>query len=405
MPVLQLSQGFVKTCASPPNTGKVDYHDSSCKGLMLEVRGGGGKTWYLRYKDTRGKQRQLRLADARDISLAQARALADKTRAEIAMGNDPVAKKAEIKATPTFEKFARESYIPFVKAYKRSWDSDESLIRNHLLPKLGKKHLDEITKLDIIAIHHGRKAAGAAAGSANRLLILMRYMFNLAIRWEVPGITKNPSAGVALLEENNKREQFISVEEAQRLYAAVETSDNTQLKYIVPMLILTGARKREALDGKWEDFDLSRRMWRIPTCKTGKPRHVPLSEGVLKLLAMVPRFPDCSWVFPNPKTLKPFVSIFYSWNTARKQAGLKDVRMHDLRHSFASFLVNNGRSLYEVQKLLGHTQVKTTQRYAHLKTETLLEAVDTVSLAITPMPFAMTVNSLGAPQNSEIKAG
>lgn len=394
MPLHHLTQQIVKAATCLPDSKKLDLFDTGCKGLMLEVRKSGGKTFYLRYRSSRGKTVQLKLADAQDISLAQARALADKTRAEIAMGNDPVAKKAEVKATPTFEKFARESYIPFVKAYKRSWDSDESLIRNHLLPKLGKKHLDEITKLDIIAIHHGRKAAGAAAGSANRLLILMRYMFNLAIRWEVPGITKNPTSGVALLEENNKRERFLSVEEAQRLYAAVETSDNVQLKYIVPMLILTGARKREVLDAKWEDFDLAQRRWRIPTCKTGKPRHVPLSEGVLKLLAMVPQFPGCPYVFPNPKTLRPYVSIFYSWDTARKQARLKDVRMHDLRHSFASFLVNNGRSLYEVQKLLGHTQVKTTQRYAHLKTETLIEAVDTVSLAITPMPFVTAVSRM-----------
>lgn len=89
----------------------------------------------------------------------------------------------------------------------------------------------------------------------------------------------------------------------------------------------------------------------------------------------------CEWVFANPKTLKPFTSFYYSWDTARSQAGLADVRVHDLRHSFASFLVNNGRSLYEVQRILGHTQIKTTQRYAHLDQESLLSAVNTVSAA------------------------
>lgn len=148
------------------------------------------------------------------------------------------------------------------------------------------------------------------------------------------------------------------------------------LQYIVPMLILTGARKREVLDSKWQDFDLTRRQWRIPVTKTGRPRHVPLSNGVLQLLAAVPHDDGCPWVFPNPKTRKPYVSFFFSWNTARKLAGLADVRIHDLRHSFASFLVNAGRSLYEVQKILGHTQVKTTQRYAHLSQDTLIDAAN-----------------------------
>ena len=147
------------------------------------------------------------------------------------------------------------------------------------------------------------------------------------------------------------------------------------------MLILTGARKREVLDARWEDFDLERRQWRIPTTKSGRPRHVPLSDGVLQLLTSLPHR-EKGWIFANPKTGKPFVSVFISWNTARKLAGLADVRMHDLRHSFASFLVNAGRTLYEVQKILGHTQVKTTQRYAHLSQDTLVDAANAANLAV-----------------------
>ena len=109
---------------------------------------------------------------------------------------------------------------------------------------------------------------------------------------------------------------------------------------------------------------------------------MPLSDGALRLLNNTPRIPDCPWVFPNPDTKRPYVSVFYSWDTARKKAGLADVRMHDLRHSFASLLVNSGRTLYEVQHLLGHTQVKTTQRYAHLSQDTLLAASNAASSAL-----------------------
>ena len=109
------------------------------------------------------------------------------------------------------------------------------------------------------------------------------------------------------------------------------------------------AAVREVLDAKWADFDLPRRAWRIPISKSGKARHV---------------------------------SVFCAWHTARKSVGLSDVRMHDLRHSFASLLINSGRTLYEVQHILGHTQVKTTQRYAHLSQDTLLAAANAATVAV-----------------------
>ncbi|QDX82073.1 integrase [Denitratisoma sp. DHT3] len=378
MAQLRLTPSIVNGMVCPPGKKKLDLFDVQAKGLVLEVRKSGGKTYYLRYQDCRSKTRQMRLADARDITLSQARTLADKARNRIALGDDPAEQKTRLRQTPTLGDFFYERYLPFAKSYKKTWGCDESLFRNHVALRLGRRHLDEITKTDIAALHHGRRAVGAAKGSANRLLVMLRYVFNLALRWETPGIAVNPTAGVALFEDPPMKERFLTPEEARRLCAAVEGSPNPMLRFIVPMLILTGARRREVLDLRWEDLDLERRQWRIPLTKAGKPRHVPLSSGVLQVLAAVPRLEDCPWVFPSPKTGRPFVSVFYSWDSARRKAGLADVRIHDLRHSFASFLVNAGRSLYEVQKILGHTQVRTTQRYAHLAQETLLDACDAV---------------------------
>jgi len=166
---------------------------------------------------------------------------------------------------------------------------------------------------------------------------------------------------------------------------AVSDSRNPMLKHIVAMLILTGARKREVLDAKWEDFDTERKSWRIPMSKSGKARRVPLNQGALNILLSLLNTRKSDYVFCNPDTGKPYVSFFHSWDTAREQAGLKDVRVHDLRHSFASLLVNQGRTLYEVQKILGHTQVKTTQRYAHLSHDTLLDATNSVNTALGGM--------------------
>ncbi|NDD13891.1 MAG: site-specific integrase, partial [Betaproteobacteria bacterium] len=361
MPKLLLTPSNVDSTQCPNNAKKIDLFDTKTRGLLLEIRASGGRTYYLRYRDSRGITRQLRLANEKDVSLSQARTLADKARNRIAMGEDPGANKATLRLVPTFAQFIEDQYLPHVRSYKKSWETDVSLLKNHLLPRFGTRHMDQISRQDIVKMHADRRASGAAPGSANRLLIMMRYIFNLALRWEVPGIKGNPTKNVPLMAEHNKKERYLSEEEARRLYE-------------------TGARKREVLDAKWEDFDFDRRLWRIPTTKLGKPRHVPLSDGVMNLLSAMERKGD--WVFANPKTNKPFVSIFCAWNTARAKAGLSDVRVHDLRHSFASLLINSGRSLYEVQKLLGHTQVKTTQRYAHLAPETLLAASNAATLAV-----------------------
>jgi integrase len=392
MASLLLTPTIVKNTTCAPDKQKDDLFDTGCKGLLLEIRCTGGRTFYLRYSDNRGKQRQYRIGDATAIPLAQARHKATELRGQIALGNDPSAQKAVLRAVPTFADFAADRYMPFVKGYKKSWNSDDSYLRNHLLPVFGKKHLDEIAKHEVIAFHHGMRAKGFALGTANRCLILLRYVMNLAVRWEIPGMTKNPTKDVPLFEDPHNKERYLSETEAQTLYRAVQASRNPMLQYIIPMLILTGARKREVLDAKWSELDLERRQWRVSVTKAGKPRYVPLSDGVVQMLSTMPH-DNHTWVFPNPKTGKPYVSIFISWDTARKQAGLADVRIHDLRHSFASFLVNAGRSLYEVQKILGHTQIKTTQRYAHLSQDTLIDAANVV-------PFTMDL-----PIVAMVKAG
>lgn len=388
MPTTTLDAGIVRKATCPADKTKIDIYDTVITGFILEVRRSGGKTYWLRYRDSHKKQRQHKIGDAKSLTFDQARQAAQTLRARVVLGDNPANERQEKRKIPTLEEFARDRYLPYVKGYKRSWDWDESALRNHIIPKFGKKHLDEITQEDVITYHHAQRAAGYAPATANRFVILLRYMFNLAKKWHIPGAEQNPGSGTPLFEANNQRERYLTSEEAQRLVQVIQESDNPQLKYIVPLLLLLGCRKRELLDSKWDQFDLERRLWRIPLCKSGKARHVPISDGVLQLLAQLPRWKGCPYLVPNPKTKLPYVSVYYSWNSARKAAGMPELRMHDLRHSTASFLVNSGRSLYEVQRILGHSQLQTTQRYAHLSQTTLLEAVDSVAnvagLSFTP---------------------
>lgn len=375
MPHATLSADFVRQATCEPGKAKVDYYDTAITGFILEVRSTGGKTYSLRYRDPHGKQRQHKIGDTQSLSFDKARQAAKVLRSRVVLGESPAQERQTLRQIPTLAEFAADRYMPFVKGYKKSWDSDDSYLRNHLLPRFGHLHLDEIKTEEVIKFHHDMRPRYALA-TCNRMVILMRYMFNLAKKWKVPGAGENPTAGVKLYECNNARERFLSQEETTRLRQALMTSENPQLQFIVPLLLLTGCRKRELLDARWADFDLPRRTWRIPTTKTGKARHVPLSTAALSVLEQLPRWPGCSYVVPNPKTKEPYVSVFCSWNTARKAAGMPEVRMHDLRHSMASNMVNSGRSIYEVSKVLGHTQLKTTQRYSHLSQDTLLAAVD-----------------------------
>lgn len=379
MPRQKITPRLVQSAKCPPDRARITIADSQTHGLVLEVRESGGRSFYVRYRDARGTQRNFKIGDASSISLDAARRKTVEVLSQVALGEDPAKAKRVLKSVPLFQEFAVARYMPFVKGYKRSWKCDDSLLRNHILPRWGKRPLNAIKHQDVITLHHGLRESGLAAGTANRVLVLARYMFNLALRWKIDGIRENPTAGVDLFKLNNQRQVFLGKDEIRRLLEAAQGSDNLVLIDIIRFLLMTGARKMEVQRAEWQHIDRRHNLWLIPNTKAGVARQVPLSDLALELLAAMPSATSSPYIFPNPKTGKPFVSVFYAWNTVRKAAGLPDLRMHDLRHSFASMLVNEGRSLYVVQKLLGHAHIKTTERYAHLSNEALSTAVNATS--------------------------
>ena len=381
MPRAQLTQHYIDNLTCPIAVPKYDVFDTRVTGLIVSVYPTGKKTFYIRYVNNRKKAVQKRFANASLLKLADARELATRYLGQLTMGIDPFAKMEDLKEVPKLLQFINEQYLPYVQTYKRSWKCDVGLIRNHIAPNFGSQYMDELGKKDILTFI-SRHLKTHKPGSVNRVIILLRYIYNLAIRWETSGITKNPTHGIPLLKENNKQERYLSADEARQLIAQVKHSRNKMLQYIVPALILTGARKSEVLKARWTEFNIEQRLWRITMSKSGKARFVPISDGLLQVLNTVPRFANCPYVFPNPKTKQPFHSIYGTWDKARTAVGLEDVRCHDLRHSFASFLVNSGRSLYEVQKILGHSQISTTERYAHLSQDSLLSATNSITQSI-----------------------
>ena len=373
--VQQLTHAFCLTAQCQPGKARTDYFCQSAMGFCLECRSSGNKTYTFRYQNEYGQLKQRRIAPYGDITFAEAQKMARKWRADVITGGDPAVKKAEKRAIATYDALADQHY-DYVKTYSKNPGNIEAVLRVHIRPKWGKKRLDEIKTPDVAKWLGELRQSGKAPATVEKIRIVFNRSFELALRWQTSGVKFNPVRGIARPKFNNARDRFLTSDDAARLLKATEASINPQLRNIVGLLLLTGARKRELLDAKWEHVNLDRKVWLIPMSKTGKARYVPLSQAALDIIAQLPRFEKCPWLLPNPKTRKPFTCIKHPWATARTAAGLEGLHIHDLRHSAASFMINAGIDLFAVGKVLGHADHQSTMRYSHLANDTLMQAVE-----------------------------
>jgi integrase len=385
MPIIKLTQHFVNNeLRSPAGKPRVELCDADLAGLYIEVRATspGQGTYYLRYKDSSSKTCHQRIGKTTELSLADARKKAKTLKAEIALGADPKAKSQASKTVPTYAEFFEQYYLPYVEPRKRSWAKDEEMFRLSLKALFGNMRLTEITRQDIQTFHTQVKQSGLAASSCNHYVKLLKHSLNLAIDWNM--LDTNPAVRVPLFHEDNKKENYLKEEELERLLHVLRTDDNRAVCQILLFLLSTGARLNEALVATWENIDMDRRVWRIlaSNSKSKRIRSVPLNDSALEVLKAVNTQGQFEHVFINQQTGEPYTTISKVWGRIRQKARLPHLRIHDLRHGFASFLVNNGRTLYEVQQILGHSSSIVTQRYAHLSTKALQDAANSASLAI-----------------------
>lgn len=299
---------------------------------------------------------------------------------KLLQGDDVVAERQRRANMPLFRDYIAETYLPHSKATKRSYGDERQLIENHLVPAFGDHKLHQVKKIELKNFVQQKLNEGYNPSTVNRMIAAIKMVFNRAEEWDIIQAVENPARGVRGVKVPPRVDRFLSPIEAQRLEAEVRASESPMLRFIIAFLLLTGARKREALDARWRDIDFDKGIWTIPLSKSGRPRYVPLSDDAMNVLRELQRqawktmglqWDLVEWIFPNPRTRKPFINIFFAWNNARKLAGLPDVRIHDLRHSFASALVNEGMTLYDVKEILGHSNMATTTRYAHLTKQRL----------------------------------
>jgi integrase len=340
-------------------------------------------------------------------SVTAARERAKELRRAIDEGQDPLAMREGLREAPRVRDMISRYVGEHVPKLAKNNASDQiSMLRQMVEPAWGNKLVTEITKSDVARfldfVAEGRPRPSKAKPNnrarklqghkptpirANRMGEVLRKMFTLAIEWEWR--SDNPAMGFHKRIEQ-ARERFLSPEELARLAAVLDAAADQRAASIIRLCMLTGARVGEVRTARFEQFNLDYAIWSKPasTTKQRKIHRVPISQDVAAIVRLrhqaVPR--GNPWLFPGDTVGQPVKEIRRFWLRVQKEADLPDVRIHDLRHTFASLLVSGGASLEMIGKLLGHSQMQTTQRYAHLMDSPLRAGVDTVANLLRPRP-------------------
>jgi integrase len=372
-----------------------DHDHRSPAGFVLRVTAAGAKSWCLNYrlKDT-GRERRITIGSVSAWPIAEARKRGAELRRIVDAGGDPLADREEKRAAPTVaalvERFGRE-ILPGRAV--RSQEEYRSMFAGYILPALGRRKVVDVSLDDVERLHRQITESGKPS-RANRVKSLVSTIFSQAIRWHL--CERNPAAGVKGNREHH-RERYLSPDEIERLMAVLdrrrEAGRHVDSADAIGLLLLTGARRGEVLGMRWADLDLGTAVWTKPPgmTKQRQGHRVPLSDDAVAVLQRrqaereagnVVRLRDDGFVFRGGGTKTHCNRTEEHWQQIRAAAGIEDVRLHDLRHSFASVLIGEGLSLEIIGGLLGHHSSSTTRRYAHLADSPMRAAAERVAAIV-----------------------
>jgi integrase len=376
----RITETLVKKLLSPPSGNKITY-DSDLKGFGVRATASGAKAFVLNYRSA-GRERRFTIGSYPEWSATAARKRAEDLKRKIDLGQDPLAHRREDRAALKIKQLCElyaERHLP--KKRERSQRDDMAIIRTIVLPRLGNMKAAAVRYDDIDSLHQDISAR--APYRANRAVALLSKIFSLAIKWEI--LTENPAKGIDKNPEQ-LRNRYLQPAEFERLMGTLDLWPNRPIAHAVLLLMLTGARRSEVLKATWDQFDLSGGLWTKPAAsvKQARVHRVPLSTvaiGLLKEMKSCGR--SSEFLFPSRNSNQPIGDIKKSWAAICKKAEVKGVRIHDLRHTYASHLVSAGHSLPIIGALLGHTQAQTTHRYAHLLDDPLRAATEQMASIMT----------------------
>ncbi len=386
--------------AAEPAAQRYVIHDTGLPGFRLVVTPSGKKTYAVRYRVGGGRKATIRepaIGAHGVITVDQARRIAGEWLAEAAKGNDPSATREASRDAPRMKDLFDRYLAEHSRAHKKpsSIAFDERMIRDVLRPELGNKKVTEISRADVSKLHGALSKKPAAA---NRVLALLSNIFNVAEAWGLRPDGTNPCRHVKKYREE-PRKRFLSIEEMGRLGDALRSAERGELGPVLPqavaairLLMFTGCRKSEILGLRWQWVDPVGARINLPDSKTGF-KSVPLPPAALAILDALPRQPENPHVIVGAKPGAHLVNLKDPWELIRSAAKLSDVRLHDLRHSYAAIGAAGGHPLHIVGALLGHSQAATTRRYAHLADDPLQAASriisDRIAAALDAQPASI----------------
>jgi len=273
--------------------------------------------------------------------------------------------------------FARDIYSQHVALHTSTGKARMGIFNNHIEPIFGAMSFEDISKVQIYDWRNSLLIRGYKPAMINKIQVIFGQLISLAHDLNVTCVRRE-ELGFSNLKVIGQSEIFLNDRQMRNLMLQCKASSNVNLFPIVQLLALTGARKREVLDLQWQNVDIEQSYFLVPKSKNGMPRKVFLNTPSKLILETLhdKRQDQNEFVFPNPHTGVPYTCIHHAWDIARIKAGYPKLRIHDLRHSFASALVNKGVAIYDIQHLLGHQSIKTTQRYAHLDDNKLKASAD-----------------------------
>lgn len=393
MPVINDFQAFMAGggLVCPADKSKIEYSVSDEPGLFVECRASGKSMpmWYLRLKNAQGTNSYRKLGTIKEISLGQARKLVKQIRAEhvVTIKIQGAASAVITPAEITWDTFIKDHFAPHCTAHIRSAKKYDQLHRLYVSPRFGNLPLSQISRRDCQQMHVDMlEKLKLSPASADHAIKFMRRALNLAMQWDY--LDKNPLKNFELFMVDNQVENYLNDEQMQKLLTVLRADKNRNVCNMLMLLLSTGARLNEVLSATWKNVSMEGRALKVDAIrsKNKRSRSIPLNDSAMWVLEQLDSCDKSAYLFPSPVYAKdgkdlPYTNITRAWYRLQKLAGIK-IRVHDLRHGFASMLVSDGRSLYEVQQILGHSDPKVTMRYSHLSSKVLQEAANSGSVIV-----------------------
>ena len=347
--------------------------DNQLPGFGVRLYPTGKKSFVLSYR-SKGRKHIMTVGKYGVLTLDQAREKAKALLVSVDQGGNPLYERKKLNQGKTIANLAEAYLERHAKLHKKTWRDDQRRINAHILPRWKGVQINSIKREDIAMLHH--TIGKDAPYEANRTLALLSKMFEMAIRWGfLPENSVNPAQRIDKFKEA-KRDRWITPAELPRLAKSIDKEPNVFIKHAFWLYLLTGARKSELLQTKWNDIDFDRKELRLSNTKSGKTHYIPLSTEAISLLRKIPKLADNPYLFPGARKGKPLVNISKAWFRIRKAAKLEDVRVHDLRRTVGSWLAQSGNSLHLIGKILNHSNASTTQVYARLSEDNSRQALE-----------------------------